>query len=378
MISVFKKGTPKIVGGFGEGTRSNPWYWYGKTSGQTVAVNNSNASSGDRYRVYLRVKLKGGTAYTIGQTAVGGGDGMIWLYNSGMSEVASDDHSYGEIAGLEVQDVMRYTPSADGVYIIGAGAYDSDTGDFTVAMSPAPEQETLPEVEYQYPTSSGFNSVGRPLKYRSAKEAGCAASRIPEEGLVFYAPFDKAANAAATGQKLTEAGSGDISYRTADGIPWVYFDGHSGYTTPAIDVSTFPDGFTASAFIKMERNGTLLSRRNATWHCQYSLDPYGFWSASTDGVEYRVTMAGATNLTNYVAHVAWRYHDYTVDWFLDGKMYQSGGVYLGYQDSGETKIGISYYDSIGESYKGYLAALRIYNRALSDNEIKALSKEFKV
>lgn len=378
MISVFRKGTPQIVGGLGDGTRTSPWYWYGKTSGQTVAVNNSNASSGDKYRVYLRVKLKGGTTYTIGQTTIdSSGDGMIWLYNSAMSEVASDDHSGGEINGLEVQDVMSYTPSADGVYIIGAGAYDYATGNFTVAISPAPEQETLPEIEYQYPTSSGFNSLGRPLKFRNAKEAGCEISRIPEEGLVFYAPLDKEASTAVTGQSLSKVGN--VTFQTVDGVPCAYFDKGDGYETPAINFCGFPDGFTFSFLCKnMENSGTvvLLLGDYLEYNCliYVSQTALAFLSGG-------VTVRGTFENNGKMHHLTGRYTNGCLDIFSDGVLAGSGEIVPDANDyGGVTRIAKRYpYESqTSEGFKGYLAALRIYNRALSDYEIKALSREFNV
>lgn len=182
----FKKGEPEIVGGIGDGTKTSPWYWYGKTEGQTVSVNNAGADSSDNYRLYFRVKLKGGTAYSIGQSGPGAGDGRIKLFDSAMSEVADNDDGLGSVAGISCTDVLTYTPSADGIFYIGAGAYSTATGDYQVAINPAPEQEPLPEIKYRYPTSSGFDEFGYPIAYDTASEAGCdrSTNKYPEDAIL--------------------------------------------------------------------------------------------------------------------------------------------------------------------------------------------------
>ena len=381
MISVFKKGTPKIVGGLGDGTRTSPWYWYGKTSGQTVAVNNSNADSGDRYRVYLRVKLKGGVEYTIGQTSVGGdGDGMIWLYNSAMSEVANDDHSYGDIAGLEVQDVMWYTPPEDGVYIIGAGAYSSDTGAFTVAMSPAPEQETLPEIEYQYPTSSGFNAFGKPLKFRNAAEAGCGLiPPIPEDGLIRYAPLDKYYANTTPGESYF-CPIGNVTFETVDGVPSAYFGKADGYRFMQAYFLESPDGFTCSLWCRnMETIGTA-----AFCVCNSGCSRWDFimWMNNTSvSFSSGNSLVGADFEDNgKIRHFSVRYSSGILDLFLDGSLIASWGFTLNI-------VTDQYYTQIAKKentsetvngLEGYISSFRIYNRALSDKEIKALAREFKI
>ena len=381
MISVFKKGTPQIIGGLGDGTRTSPWYWYAKTSGQTVAVNNSNASSGDNYRVYLRVKLKGGTTYTIGQTSVGGdGDGMIWLYNSAMSEVANDDHSYGDIAGLEVQDVMTYTPSADGVYIIGAGAYDSDKGAFTVAMSPAPEQETLPNVEYRYPTSSGFNALGRPLKYRSAAEAGCGIIRLmPEDGLVFYAALSSSRSAAETGQSWSI--SGTVNYKTVDGIPCAEFTGSQ--CIKSTQMTGFPAGASPRTLSTWIRS-TAYEQDSYTF--SYGGEPKsGYFGLDIDhDTAYIATSGNSNTLKCPIDENKW-YHFAAA---YDGELlhfYCNGGLFGSAAFPNPVLNTVLDYVNIGAGYsgnrnqfKGYIAACRLYNRVLAPTEVKMLSKEFKI
>jgi hypothetical protein len=60
--------------------------------------------------------------------------------------------------------------------------------------------------------------------------------------------------------------------------------------------------------------------------------------------------------------------------FIGGKQVASGNGTIGSRDSGDTQIAVTMYSS--ENYVGSLAALRLYNRALSDDEIMKLAGEF--
>lgn len=89
----------QTIGGGGDGSVENPWYWYEKTSGYTVALNNES-STDNKGRLYIRVKLLAGTTYYIGETPPGGKDGMIWLYDAEGNTLTSNDDDYAEIAGI--------------------------------------------------------------------------------------------------------------------------------------------------------------------------------------------------------------------------------------------------------------------------------------
>jgi hypothetical protein len=372
MIYHYKKGTPSIVGGIGDGSKADPWYWYGKTSGQTVAVNNSNADSSDNYRLYFRVMLKGGTEYHIGQTAPGGGDGRIKLYDSNFSEIRDDDDGGFTIAGVGCSDAVTFTPDSDGIYYIGAGAYSSSTGDYTVAIDPLPEQEPLPEIKWLHPTSSGFNKAGKAVGYRSASLAGCAIVRIPTDGMVFYASLSEAKTTAETGQALTA--SGNVTYSTVDGIPCAVFDGSSHYTASGAALPIGNSKRTMSAWVKA-----------ANYSSQKSAFGYGVmsdnqvcsldylngntlrfcgWYADTD---FEIGSSGT--LWHHVALV----YDGTNDLiYWDGVLVKTQAQY---RNTPSTDLTIGGFYS---NWQGNVAALRIYNRVLSGDEIQQLAGEFDV
>lgn len=180
------KGSSQQVGGDGDGWAiASPFYWYRHTDNWKITgLNNSNSPESYNRRIYIRVYLNAGTNYQIGTSS--DFDGKIWLYNTDGSEITSADDSSYEVNGEYFSDIIDYTPSTSGVYIIGAGAYSDGQGDMTVCCYPAPEQEETPESTTVYETSSGFNSIGKPISYRSASGAGIEYSTylVPKDALL--------------------------------------------------------------------------------------------------------------------------------------------------------------------------------------------------
>ena len=66
-------------------------------------------------------------------------DNKIHLYNAEGTELTSNDDGSPTINGVSCSDGFSYTPDKTGIYIIGAGAYSSATGNTTVVCYPAPE-----------------------------------------------------------------------------------------------------------------------------------------------------------------------------------------------------------------------------------------------
>lgn len=77
MLYHYKMKEPTLSGGLpeGDGSQANPWYWYSKTQNDntTIAITISD-------RKFIRVKLIGGTPYTI-QENFPGGDAYLYLYD---------------------------------------------------------------------------------------------------------------------------------------------------------------------------------------------------------------------------------------------------------------------------------------------------------
>ena len=153
-----------------DGSKANPKLW--KTiadpdnSTQTVQFHTGEAVSGpaDNYRTYIYVKLLAGVEYTIGMTNPSGQDNKIYLYDAAGTPVAEDDDGGITIDGVSCNDAINYTPTADGVFIIGAGAYSSATGYTKVVCYPAPQDiETLPSAPWNVEEWTAASGSGTPV-----------------------------------------------------------------------------------------------------------------------------------------------------------------------------------------------------------------------
>ena len=213
-------------------------------------------------------------------------------------------------------------------------------------------------------TGFGFDAFGKPLKFRSAKEAGCAliVNNIPTDGLMFYASLTDTQSAAETGQELYW--DGEASPDIVNGIPCVSSDGTALYAEtdetnsstisffglPAedacLDVGVGNDGETEGAIILNVDSGMAMGVEN-----------------------YIAGMVEATNLDNTeMAHFALTCESGSQVLYKNGEVIAVSDHEFEY----DTRNGAYIY------INGSVCAVRLYNRALSENEIKALSKEFVV
>ncbi|NVN88815.1 MAG: DUF4214 domain-containing protein [Rhodopseudomonas sp.] len=86
---------------------------------------------------WFRVNLTAGTTYTINLQGNASGHGTLadpylTLYNSSGQAIASDDDS-----GTGYDSLLTFTPTASGSYYVGASAYSSGTGTYSVSVSGA-------------------------------------------------------------------------------------------------------------------------------------------------------------------------------------------------------------------------------------------------
>ena len=190
-------------------------------------------------------------------------------------------------------------------------------------------------------------------------------SAIPADGLVFYASLSEEANTAETGQALTK--NGTITYQTYKGIQCAHFSyayissQFSDYVTP------YPMTF-------------------AIWAAPDTTDSLSLWSFENDKPlmywhnrgEYHVYApdcnVSAANVGDW-HHIAWSINsDRSSTYYFDG-------VAMGTTTSNNTStiksLCIGYRNGEQPNWLGYLAGFRIYNRALTDTEIKTLSGEYK-
>ena len=221
---------------------------------------------------------------------------------------------------------------------------------------------------------NGFTPVrGRIYDREAMVEARLFESvKIPQDGLVFYASLSKQASTSETGQSVIE--SSGTSYTEKDGIPCIYFDG-------------------SSASIKYEFTETLNFGSTAS---------QSIWFYDTTG-DYPACITDYGNASDYHHYNHYnRYNEFSVglqgDEIMDGSIQQNKwyhfvsvvnnnniSVYINGEKLGTYSLDFDIkvkYAKIGDGIKsfdgltGYCAAARLYNRALTEEEIQQLYQEF--
>lgn len=187
-------------------------------------------------------------------------------------------------------------------------------------------------------------------------------SAIPDEGLVFYAPLQEDKSTAETGQALTK--NGMVTYQTYKGIPCAHFN--SAYIA-----SQFSDYITPypMTFAIWAAPDTTNSR--ALW--SFSNDkPLMYWDGKYHVYEPDCNVSAA-NVGDW-HHIAWSINsDRSSTYYFDGV---AMGTTTSYNTSAIKSLCIGYRNGYQPQWLGYLAGFRIYNRALSADEISALANEY--
>lgn len=206
---------------------------------------------------------------------------------------------------------------------------------------------------------------------------------IPEDNLVMYLPLQDGTTAT-TGQTVTT--TGDISFTEQQGIACMRLDGNS-----YLDISPSGSEFqfstntqwTISFKVRFDRTsgsdleGLLCSaepNRNGTFFIYHYLNG---WSSSVSN-SLGVGVNGANEYTTssgiFTAGV-WN----TVTIVRNGsslKIVVNGARYTGGSSSNVTNASKLYIPGGSPKLQGYMTAFRLYSRALTDDEIRALENEF--
>lgn len=187
-------------------------------------------------------------------------------------------------------------------------------------------------------------------------------SAVPDDGLIFYAPLQEDKSTAETEQALTK--NGTITYQTYKGIPCAHFS--SAYISSQLSdyITPYPMTF-------------------AIWAAPDTTDSRALWSFSNDkplmywNGSYHVYDPDCNVSTANVGdwhHIAWSINsDRSSTYYFDG-------VAMGTTTSNNTStiksLCIGYRNGYQPQWVGYLAGFRIYNWALSADEISALANEY--
>ena len=187
-------------------------------------------------------------------------------------------------------------------------------------------------------------------------------SAIPEDGLIFYAPLQEDKSTAETGQALTK--NGTITYQTYKGIQCAHFS--SAYiSSQLLDyVTPYPMTFAIWAAPDTTNSRALWSFSNDK--------PLMYWNGSYHVYEPDCNVSAA-NVGDW-HHIAWSINsDRSSTYYFDGV---AMGTVTSSNTSAIKSMCIGYRNSSQPQWIGYLAGFRIYNRALSEDEISAVAGEY--
>lgn len=198
---------------------------------------------------------------------------------------------------------------------------------------------------------------------------------MPTDSLAFYAPLTEEKATAETGQSLTTTGS--ITYSNIEGIDCAYFDGSSYIESPDNGIFAGATARTLSLwFYPLAIEGST----------KYMLS-YGTYSdlnycAICHVANVRFIFSGEGNSStgdivtaNKWYHAACVYTGSTAKIYLNGDLMRAKDLIPNTILSGIVYIGRRH-DGTNNNFAGYLSACRIYNRALTEGEIKLLATEF--
>ena len=227
---------------------------------------------------------------------------------------------------------------------------------------------------------------------RSSQVVGHAAyskssEAMPMEGLVFYAPLEEETSTTATGQTLSK--SGTVTYQKIEGLPCARFDTIYSYLSATVPNMAGVLTGTISLWIYISGDA---GKNTSTYPTFFTFGdkskPYGgfilgTWATREGEIKYETNSTGnewpsASNplrkgrWINFVATIT---ESGTLQSYVNG---EEGGVgETGAITINEPSVYINYAD-LSYGVDGiYIADVRMYNRILSDAEIKLLAGEYK-
>lgn len=233
------------------------------------------------------------------------------------------------------------------------------------------EIQTLSQEIVKAPvTSVGFDELGYPIAYDSASAAGILTIKMPEDGLVFYS--------ALTSSEGFDNALGNPQFVEKDGIPCVYFDGESLLNVYLDGMPQGSSARTISFFFRYDdfyEDCAMVATGNSAPNEQYDIGMNGNRKICVWGWDNDTTYSFAPDYNEFYHCVITLESDGTEKLYINGELMQTKV----HSDLNTTGDEICVGSEFGAWYfTGYMAALRVYNRALSADEIQQLAKEFTV
>ena len=192
---------------------------------------------------------------------------------------------------------------------------------------------------------------------------------MPTDGLIFYAALSEEKSTAETGQSLESHG---VNYLTMDTIPCAYLDGHS-YIKAPFGMITGNMPRTMTAWMKTPKDNSWKVGFYFGEESSYK----NFWigqggDGTLSAYGYDVDAIGPENDGNW-HNLCATYDGSVFKLYADGTEFDSVTFNLN-TTSSDLFIGCTV--KIDNFFKGYIAACRIYNRAISESEVQLLANEF--
>ena len=202
---------------------------------------------------------------------------------------------------------------------------------------------------------------------------------MPTEGLLLYVPLDSTPITAPTGQDIELNGDHSVLSGSLGGIKYCSFSSTYAEVTPVTDFPTGDDERTVSAWVyatDVNTRQTIFchgaNARNQTWSFELrsgKISVSGGADAANEGYSIGSVPANSWH------HLAVVHRDSADHFYLDGEGIGS------FAYARETGSDLCYIGTGSDALQMlpsniYIAALRFYNRALSDDELMVLASEF--
>ena len=213
------------------------------------------------------------------------------------------------------------------------------------------------------------DEFGHPIPYDSASAAGLLTIKLPEDGLVFYS--------ALTSADGFDNAIGNPQFVTKDNIPCVYLDGDSLLNVYPDDMPQGSSARTISFHFLMEEFevGSLISTGSPSSNKQYIIGLNDSKNLCVWGYNNDVTYSFKPENNNFYHCAITLESNGTEKLYINGELIQTED-HSGLNTTGTELCVGSEFGSW--NFTGYVAALRIYNRALSAGEVQQLAREFSI
>ncbi|MDD3153488.1 MAG: LamG domain-containing protein [Victivallaceae bacterium] len=200
---------------------------------------------------------------------------------------------------------------------------------------------------------------------------------IPTDGLMFYAPLDQSHTMAGTGQTLNVVGA--VSYTTENNVPCAVFAGNAGiyaalngqYASASISLWAKSDATGGVAYPVVAMLGTSSYNQSSNTNTVMLYDTTANLCAGDV-----VTNLQTENPLPSLSHIVYTYQNNERKLYVNGTLIASDTASSGTVIADYVAIGCTSYGLNGsQGYNGKIARVRVYNRALSADEVQKLYNE---